>query len=44
MLKSVFLEQMPSHIPEILAISNVEDLQELANLSDKVSEASQSIN
>ena len=40
-LKSVFLEQMPSHVRAILAMSNVEDLQELANLADKVSEASQ---
>ena len=43
-LKSVFLEQMPSHIRAILAMSNVEDLQELANLADKVSEASQPTN
>ena len=40
-IKSVFLEQMPSNIRAILAMSNVEDLQELANLADKVSEAAQ---
>ena len=43
-IKSVFLKQMPSHIRAILAMSNVEDLQELANLADKVSEASQPLN
>ena len=43
-IKSVFLEQMPSHIRAILAMSNVEDLQELANLADKVPEASQPTN
>ena len=43
-IKSVFLEQMSSHIRAILAMSNVEDLQELANLADKVSEASQPLN
>ena len=40
-IKSVFLEQMPSNIRAILAMSNFEDLQELANLADKVSEAAQ---
>ena len=35
---------MSSHIRAILAMSNVEDLQELANLADKVSEASQPLN
>ena len=40
-IKNVFLEQMPSHIRAILAMSNVEDLQKLANLADKVSEALQ---
>ena len=34
---------MPSYVRAILAMSNVEDLQELANLADKVSEASQPI-
>ena len=43
-IKSVFLEQMPSQIRAILALSNVDDLQELANLADKVSEASQPLN
>ena len=43
-IKSVFLEQMPFHIRAILAMSNVEYLQELANLTDKVSEASQPTN
>ena len=43
-IKSVFLQQMPFHAHAILAISNVEDLQELANLADKVSEASQPAN
>ena len=40
-IKSIFLEQMPSQIRAILALSNVEHLQELANLADKVSKASQ---
>ena len=35
---------MPSHIRAILDFSNVLDLQELANLADKVSEAYQPIN
>ena len=35
---------MPSHIRAILAMSYVEDLQELANLAGKVSEASQLLN
>ena len=43
-IKNVFLEQMPSHLRTILAMSNGEDLQELANLADKVSEASQPTN
>ena len=43
-IKSVFLDHMPSHIRAILAMSNVEDLQELANLADKVSESSQPLN
>ena len=43
-IKSVFLEQMPSQVRAILALSNVEDLQELANLADKISEASQPLN
>ena len=34
---------MLSHVRAILTMSNVEDLQELANLADKVSEASQPI-
>ena len=33
-IKSVFLEQMPPHIWAILAMANVDDLQELANLSN----------
>ena len=40
-LKSVFLEHMPSQIRAILAMSNVDNLQELANLADKILEASQ---
>ena len=43
-IKSIFLEQMPSQVRAILALSNVENLQELANLADKVSEASQPLN
>ena len=39
-IKSVFLEQMPS---PIRATSNVENFNELATLSDKVSEASQTL-
>ena len=38
-IKSVFLEQMPSQIRAILALLNVDDLLELARLADKVSEA-----
>ena len=43
-IKSVFLEQMPSQVRAILALSNVEDLQELANLADKIYELSQPSN
>ena len=39
--KSVFLEQIPSQIRTILAMSTVDNLQELANLADKILEASQ---
>ena len=35
---------MPSQVRAILALSNVENLQELANLADKVSEAIQPLN
>ena len=40
-LRSVFLEQMPSQIRAILTMSNIDSLQELANLADKILEASQ---
>ena len=43
-IRSVFLEQMPSNIRAILTIANVENLQELANLADKISEAAQPLN
>ena len=43
-IKSIFLKQMPSQVRAILAFSNVENLHELANLADKVSEASQPLN
>ena len=42
-LKSVFLEQMPLQIRAILAMSNVDNLQELANPADKILEASQPV-
>ena len=43
-IRSVFSEQMPSNIRAILAMANVENLQELANLADKISEAAQPLN
>ena len=43
-IRSVFLEQMPSNIRAILAMANVENLQELANLADNISEAAQPLN
>ena len=43
-IKSIFLEQMSSQVRAILALSNDENLQELATLTDKVSEASQPLN
>ncbi|XP_033231556.1 uncharacterized protein LOC117182577 [Belonocnema kinseyi] len=39
-LKSIFLEQLPSSIRAILAMSQVADLSALATLADKVCEAS----
>lgn len=39
-IKSVFLDQLPASSRAILAASNVTDLQELANLADKIFEAS----
>ena len=38
-LKTIFLDQLPSHVRAILAMSNVDDLQALAELADKVTEA-----
>ena len=43
-IRSVFLEQMPSNMGAILTMANVESLQELANLSDRISEAAQPLN
>ena len=39
-LKSIFMDQLPGHIRAILAMSEVNDLTVLANLADKVFEAS----
>ena len=38
-LKSIFLEQLPANIRGILVMANVADLQDLAQLADKVAEA-----
>ena len=38
-LKTIVLDQLPSHVRAILAMSNVDDLQALAELVDKVTEA-----
>ena len=34
-LKTIFVDQLPSHIRAILTISNVDNLQYLAELADK---------
>ena len=38
-IKSVFLEQLPTQVRAILAMSNADDLQALAQIADKVAEA-----
>ena len=40
-IKSIFLEQLPAHVRAILAVGNVEDLQVLAQMADKIVETYQ---
>ncbi|XP_033224799.1 uncharacterized protein LOC117177867 [Belonocnema kinseyi] len=38
-IKSIFLEQLPNQIEAILALSNIDNLDDLAKMADKVTEA-----